>query len=281
MKSGGGLAIVRVGIILFVALIPCYALHSPVIAAEFPSLFRGVVVADSPLGVRVVTVDVASQAALADLRPEDLIIRIHGREIRSIDEFAALSGELKGRVVATNLVVFRQGMPRELSVHLYSYPVLRTWGLEFVPDHDVRFAQPDIGLAYWRRLGRGFEEAQRPAEALRAYLNALHNVPNDTATAMHVATLFSQISQQHLREQRLMEGIAALRQAVQIMEHLLAQPLTDEQLLTIQHQLQETLTSLRDLRRTSSTTGDMWRLLQPFTRRSADFSPQNTWSRKI
>jgi len=76
-------------------------------------------------------------------------------------------------------------------------------------------------------------------------------------------------------------NIAALRQAVQIMEHLLAQPLTDEQLLTIQHQLQETLTSLRDLRRTSSTTGDMWRLLQPFTRRSADFSPQNTWSRKI
>jgi hypothetical protein len=199
------------------------------------------------------TVEAPSQAALADLRPEDLIIRIHGREIRSIDAFAALSGELKGRAVSTQLVVFRQGMPRELTVHLYSYPVLRAWGIEFVPDHDVRFAEPDIGLAYWRRLGRGFEEARKPAEALRAYLNALHNAPHEPETAMRVSTLFSQVSQEHLREQRLMEGIVALRQAVQIMEHLLEQPLADAQLHAIQQQLQDTLTSLRHLRQTSST----------------------------
>jgi len=248
-RRSGQWIIGRVGLICFAALL-FPSPTAPLVAAQLPSLFRGVVVADSLLGVRVVTVDASSQAALADLRPEDLIIRIHGREVHSIDEFAALSGELKGRAVATRLVVFRQGLPRELSLHLYSYPVLREWGLEFVPDHDIRFAQPDSGLAYWRRLGRGFEEARRPEEALSAYLNALHNVPNDTETATQISTLFSSISQRHLKEGRLMEGIVALRQAVRVMEHLLEQPLADAQLRLIQRQLEDTLTALRDLRRT-------------------------------
>ena len=229
-------------------LLPTACLLPTAFAGELPSLFRGIVVADSPLGVRVVTVEAASQAALADLRPDDLIVRIHGQDVRSIDEFATLSHQLKGQTAAVTLVVFRQGMPRELLVHLYSYPVLRDWGIQFVPEHDIRFAQPDVGFAYWQRLGRGFEDAKKPDDALSAYLNALHNAPTDTATAIKVSTLFSRASQRHLKEGRLPEGIAALRHAVQMMEHLLEQPLADEQLQSIKQQLQETVTALRRLR---------------------------------
>ena len=88
------------------------------LAAQLPSLFRGVVVADSPLGVRVVSVEEGSQASLADLRPEDIIVRVEAREVHSIDEFAALSATLKGHAASATVLVFRNGAPRELTLRL-------------------------------------------------------------------------------------------------------------------------------------------------------------------
>ena len=246
----------RTKTILFVRLI-AYVLLSlssfateplqPVLASTLPSLFRGVVVANSPLGVRVVSVEGVSQAFLADLRPEDIIVRVQNAEIRSIDEFAALSNALKGRVVTVRILVFRNGAPHELALHLYSYPILREWGIEFVPEHDLRFAESQIGLDYWLRLGRGFEEAGKPAEALNAYLNGLHNVPTDVSTAIKVAALFSREGHERLHEDRLPEGIALLRQALLIMQKLFDYQLTEDQLRTVRDQLQGTLQALRDL----------------------------------
>jgi hypothetical protein len=231
----------------------CWSLvtgHSPLLAAsEQPSLFRGVVVADSPVGVRVVSVEESSQAYLADLRPDDVIVQVQGRELRSIDEFATLSQAFKGRATVATVLVFRNGFPRELTLHLYSFPVLRAWGIQFVPDHDVRFADARIGLDYWRRLGRGFEEAGKPQEALDAYLNGLHNVPTDVATALKVTELFSRESHAHLSGGRLAEGIASLQRALTMMEQLFDEPLTEEQLRTIKRQLDDTLRSLRQLPR--------------------------------
>jgi hypothetical protein len=214
-------------------------------AEQWPSLFRGVVVANSHVGVRVVSVEETSQAFQADLRPEDVIVSVDGQEVRSIDEFAALSTSLKGRAVLTTLLIFRRGTPREIRVHLYSYPVLRTWGLEFIPEHDVRFAEPHIGLEYWTRLGRGFEEARKPSDSLNAYLNGLHNVADDAATALRVAELFASQGQEHLRARRLAEGLASLRQAVLVFERLFDYPMTDEELQRIKHQLEDTLEAIR------------------------------------
>ncbi|MBI3009570.1 MAG: PDZ domain-containing protein, partial [Candidatus Omnitrophica bacterium] len=50
-------------------------------AQKLPSLFRGVVVTDSALGVRVVNVEEGSAAYEADLRADDLILQIHGTDI--------------------------------------------------------------------------------------------------------------------------------------------------------------------------------------------------------
>ena len=217
-------------------------------ATRPPSLFRGVVVADSPLGVRVVSVEDTSQAYLADLRPDDVIVRVHGTDIHSIDEFGMLSLALKGRAVSTKLVVFRHGLPHEMTIHLYSYPILNEWGLSFLPEHDIRFAEGQTGVEYWRRLGRGFEEAGKPEEALDAYLNALHNVPTHFESAVQACALLLQISRQRLGRGELAGGVARLRQASQMLEHLFDFPLTDEQLAAVRGQLQETLRALRDVR---------------------------------
>ncbi len=223
------------------------ALCAPSEAAQVPSLFRGVVVADSPLGVRVVSVEERSQAALADLRPEDIIVRIDEQEIHSIDEFAALSGRLRGTATSVAVVIFRNGAPRELRLHAYSYPVLQAWGITFVPEHDIRFAEPSTGLAYWIRLGLGFENAGKPSEALNAYLNGLHNVPDDLPAALRASGLFSRVSDQRLAEGKTSEGIAALRQSVTMTQKLFDYPLTDEQLNAIRLQLRSTLDSLKRL----------------------------------
>ena len=230
-------------------------LWSPVsvVAAQLPSLFRGVAVADSPLGVRIVSVEETSQAYMADLRPEDIIVRIQGAEVRSIDEFAVVSNMLKGRAVSTTLLIFRGGSPREVVLHLYSYPVLKRWGVAFVPDHDLRFAQTQTGLEYWVRLGRGFEEAGKPAEALDAYLNALHNVPDDLAAAFKASELLSQVSRQRLADGSLEAGIAALRDALLMLERLFNEPLTDAQLQTVRAELRDTLEALRAVRGQQST----------------------------
>ena len=222
-----------------------WLLSAPVWAAQFPSVFRGVVVADSPLGVRVVSVEDASQAALADLRPDDIIVQINASEVHSIDEFATLSAALRGRAVEATVLVFRNGTPHELTLHLYSYPILSAWGIQFVPEHDVRFAQPQIGLEYWARLGKGFEEAGKPAEALNAYLNALHNVPRDVPTALKVSALFFALSRQGLSEGALAKGIAQMAQSLTLLEKLFDSPLTDEQLQAVRRDLQETLRALR------------------------------------
>jgi len=227
------------------SLVACCLLLPSVFAANWPSLFRGVIVADSSVGVRVVSVEETSQAFQADLRPEDVIVSVDGRQVDSIDEFATVSTALKGRAVLATVLVFRRGAPREIRVHLYSYPVLWQWGLEFIPEHDVRFAEPRIGLEYWTRMGRGFEEARNPAEALNAYLNGLHNVPDDSAAALRVAELFASQGQEHLRARRLAEGLASLRQAVVVFEKLFDDPMTDEELQRIKRQLEHTLDAIR------------------------------------
>ncbi len=233
--------------VVVVSLLACGVAPVLALAAQLPSLFRGVVVADSPLGVRVVSVEEASQAYLADLRPEDLIVRIQETEIHSIDEFATLSSALKGRAVSTAVVVFRNGIPHELVLHLYSYPILREWGIAFVPDHDVRFAEASVGLAYWSRLGRGYEDAHNVVEALNAYLNGLHNVPTDVTTTLKVSELFLQRSQQHLATGALPDGISSLRQAVAMLERLFDYSLTDDQLQIVKDHLQDTRRILHDV----------------------------------
>ncbi len=235
----------------WVGLVVCFLVtsHYPlatVFAGQLPSLFRGVVVTNSSLGVRVVSVDEESQAARADLRPDDIILRIHDQEVHSIDEFATLSTALRGWAEQITLMIFRDGTPHELKLHLYSYPILRAWGVEFVPDDNFRFAQPPLGLEYWSRLGRGFETAGRPNEALNAYFNALHNVPDDVSMATKVAALSSQIGQQRIHDGALSDGITHLRQALAIMQKLFDYPLTDAQLQTIRDQLRATVKALHE-----------------------------------
>ena len=224
---------------------PRFTVH----AAEqrLPSVFRGIVVTDSPLGVRVVSVEEASQAYLADLRPEDYVVRVDGREIHSIEEFAGLSNAFKGRRRVTTLLIFRSGQPRELRLHLFSYPILNRWGIEFIPDYDLRFAEARTGFDYWTRLGRGFEEARKPEEALNAYLNGLHNVPDDVPTAVKASRLFLQASERRFNERALREGVGSLSQGVTLMERVFShnESLTDAQLRAIRDQLHRTLEAMK------------------------------------
>ncbi|OGX40179.1 MAG: hypothetical protein A3C53_07540 [Omnitrophica WOR_2 bacterium RIFCSPHIGHO2_02_FULL_68_15] len=227
-----------------------FTLHPAPFAAgaQLPSLFRGVVVADSAAGVRVISVEESSQAHLADLRPEDVIVRVQETELRTIEDFAALSSALKGRAASATVLVFRNGAPRELTLHLYSYPVLRAWGLAFVPQYDVRFAEPPTGLAHWVRLGDGFTRADKPAEAIDAYLNGLHNVPNDAPTALKVSELLVRMSRERLSSGDLAEGTAQLNRALKVMNGLFTHPLSTEGLESVKRQLTESLAALRDAR---------------------------------
>jgi len=236
---------------------------SAVTAAQLPSLFRGIVVADAEPGVRVVSVEESSQAYEADLRPDDIVLRVQETEIRSIDEFALLSNTLKGRAAPTKLLVFRNGLPRELVLHLYSYPILQAWAIEVVPDHDLRFAQPHTGRDYWMRMGRGFEGAGKDPEALNAYLNALHQMATDRDAAGKAAELFLRVGERRLRDGALHEGLSSLRQALVILEKLFDEPLSDDRLRAVKEQLDRAVAALRDAkphllksRQTSSTIKD-------------------------
>ncbi|PIQ83848.1 MAG: hypothetical protein COV75_05150 [Candidatus Omnitrophica bacterium CG11_big_fil_rev_8_21_14_0_20_63_9] len=204
------------------------------------------VVADSPLGVRIVSVDNGSQAQLAGLRPEDIIVRIHDEEVHSIDEFAQRSQALKGHVISAAVVVFRNGSPKEVTVHLYSYPILRAWAVTVLPDHDVRFAEAKTGLEYWTRLGRGFASADKFEEALQAYFNALHNMPTETPVAVKACALLLTVSRQRLSAGNGIGGIEALGQATTMMERLFDLPLTDEELRELKDRLAEALKALRE-----------------------------------
>lgn len=222
--------------LLLVILLAC-VLPARARAEEWPSLFRGVAVADSAAGVRVVSVEPTAMAFHAQLRPEDVILQIDGHALRTIDEFAVLSKALRGRAVKTRLVILRNGQPRELVLHLYSYALLREWGLTFIPDHELRFVDPSAGRAYWANLGRGFREAGQSDQALHAYLNALHHAPSDLGLAMTVSHLLGALAGRHLEAARYAEALGALNQQVTILNKLFEHPLSTEQLQAVKQQL--------------------------------------------
>jgi membrane-associated protease RseP (regulator of RpoE activity) len=236
---------------IFVYAVSIFSLvtgHSSLVtvwAEQLPSLFRGVMVADSPVGVRVVSVEENSQAALADLRPEDLIIQINGTPLKTIDDFAVVSQALKRSATKVGVVILRNGQPRELLVHLYSYPVLRRWDLTFVPDHDIRFAEAKAGVAYWMRLARGFETAGRLDQALNATLNALHNDPGNVDVALKASELLGRIAHAKLTARQLGEALIAIREGTILLGKLFEQPLDAAKLQAIKSQLEETLRTLR------------------------------------
>ncbi len=237
---------IKFGVVFFVLLFA--TLHSSlttVSAEQLPSLFRGVIVAGSALGVRVVSIEEDSQAALADLRPEDIIIRINDTPLRTIDEFAVVSQALKRSATKAGVFVLRNGEPRELLVHLYSYPVLRRWDLTFVPDHDIRFAEAKTGVAYWMRLARGFETAGRLDQALNATLNALHNDPGDLDVALRASELLSRIARAKLAAHQLGEALIAIREGTILLGKLFEQPLDAAKLQAIKSQLEATLHALQ------------------------------------
>lgn len=217
----------------------------PVFAGTLPSLFRGIIVADSPLGVRVVSVEAQSQASLSDLRPEDVIVRIDGQAVRTIDDFAVLSQHLKGRSTKAAVLILRNGEPQELLVHLYSVPILRQWGLSFVPEHDIRFIDPSAAAAYWTRLSRGFRDAKDLERALNAVLNALHDDAANLELALQASDLLWAIARQRLTARHLPQALVAIQHGTTLLEHLFRQPLTDAQLQTVRTQLQDTLEALR------------------------------------
>lgn len=216
-------------------------------AGALPSLFRGVVVADleSAQGVRVISVEEASQAFLADLRPEDLIVQVNDTRVRSIDEFAVVSHELRGRAITAWLTILRNGEPRQMALHLYSYPILARWRLTFVPDYDLRFAQPSAGAAYWERMGRGFEIAEHPEEALQAYLNALHQEPENPRMAVNVFRLVCDVAVKRSREGRARASLAALQESTVLLQQLFLQPLDEADLVQIKAKLQATQALIR------------------------------------
>jgi tetratricopeptide (TPR) repeat protein len=214
-------------------------------AEEWPSLFRGVAVADSSAGVRVVSVEPTAMAFQADLRPEDVILQIDDHALRTIDEFAVLSKALRGRAAKTRLVILRNGQPRELILHLYSYTLLREWGLTFIPDQELRFVDPSAGRSYWANLGRGFREAGQSDQALHAYLNALHHAPSDLSLAMTVSHLLGTLAGRHLEAARYAEALGALNQQVTILNALFEHPLSTQQLQAVKQQLELTVEGLK------------------------------------
>ena len=217
-------------------------------ATQLPSLFRGVVVAADRFGVRVVSVEEASQAYQADLRPEDIIVQIDDVSVASIDAFATISQALKGQTRNATVLVLRNGHPLTLTVHLYSYPILRQWGLSFVPDHDIRFAQADAGVDYWLRMARGYQSAGDSAQQLNALLNALHTDASRVDVAGAAAELLLTIAQTQLTEHRFTEGLTALQHATRLLEHLFDHPLSSEQLQEIKDQLASVLRTLQAIR---------------------------------
>ncbi|MBI3088577.1 MAG: PDZ domain-containing protein, partial [Candidatus Omnitrophica bacterium] len=205
----------------------------------------GVVVADQPPGVRVISVERESQAHLSDLRPEDIVIQVDDTPIQTIDEFAVLSHALKGRAVQAAVIILRNGEPKTLTLHLYSFPILQQWGLSFVPEHDIRFAEPRAGVAYWTRLGRGFDVAGNLESSLNAYLNALHHDPIQPDTAITVSELLWRISRRLITAGNIREAIGALNQGTTLLGRLFDYPLTEAQLQSVKRQLEETVRVLR------------------------------------
>ena len=214
-------------------------------AAQLPSLFRGVVVVDHPPGVRVVSVEERSQAFLLDLRPEDVVVQINGEAVKTIDDFAVLSQHLKGRSTKAAVLILRNGEPQELLVHLYSVPVLRQWGLSFVPEHDLRFVDPTAAVKYWTRLARGLRDAKDLERALNAVLNALHHDPDNLELAIQASDLLWAIARQRLAAQRFPQAFTSIQHATTLLQDLFHHPLTEAQLEQVRAQLQETLAALR------------------------------------
>ena len=123
---------------------------------------------------------------------------------------------------------------------------LHQWDLAFIPDHELRFAEPTAGRHYWLNLGRGFETADDLDGALQASLNALHNEPDNVEVAMNTADLFWRIAERHLQSRRLPDAMRALGSGTALLHRLFEHPLKPEQLNQIKSRLEESLHLLKE-----------------------------------
>ncbi len=209
-----------------------------------PSLFRTVVVADAKPGARVVVVDEESAAYAGGVRPGDVITRLNGAAVGSIDEFALQSQHVLGKVSEATLVVERGGRPIALLISLFSQRLLEAWGERFVPNLELRFRDPKAGYAYWSTEGRRVAQSQRVSLAIEAFETALHYQPAHVETALLLAGQWNMLAQSRFADRRNDQGIAALQHAVNMYQRLLAKGVTAEQLAEIKGQLQRLVSTL-------------------------------------
>lgn len=209
-----------------------------------PSLFRGVVVADAKPGALVVSVDEEAIAYAGGLRPGDVILIINGTPIASIDDFAAQSRRISGKMTEATLKIERAGRSVELLVSLFSQRLLEAWGERFVPNLELRFRDPKAGYAYWWSEAQRLTRERRASLAIEALETALHYQPEHADAVLLLAEQWSQLAQSRFAGRRNDQGVAALQHAVNLYQRLLAQGATTEQLAQVKAQLQQLVTTL-------------------------------------
>jgi len=165
----------------------CCLLSSATVAAEeLPSLFRGVTVGEGRPGVVVVFVREDAFALAAGVRAGDHLVAIDEQPINSLEDFADMSRALAGRRTDVSVELLRGGTRFTTDVSLASPTVRSAWGLAFLPDYSLRFADPNAARRYWSQRASHELVQGQDVEAMRSLLNVLHYAPDayDEALAL-------------------------------------------------------------------------------------------------
>ena len=205
----------------------------PAEAAEYGSVFRGVIVQTATPGPKVVSVDPTSAAYASGLRAGDQILRIEDMPVATLEDFATASQHLKGKAAESTVIVMRNSESVTLQLSLHSRPIEEAWGERFVPDARPIFSDPLEGAKYWAMQARKYRLATDEERYLNALWNLLHYEPDSVGTAMLIGAASTRRARRELRAGQRVEGMRALRTAVKIYHKAFARDLTDDELARV------------------------------------------------
>ncbi|GAX60690.1 magnetosome protein MamE [Candidatus Scalindua japonica] len=212
----------RLYILFFITIV---SLGTCISTVHAQSIFSGMIFSEKKEGLKIVEVQSGSPGFDAGLKSGDIILEIEGKKIRSLPDYVKISKEIKNKKVEVSLVIIRKDIEYDVSIKIYSLPVLQNWKEKVAKPIKLPRGLTKTPYIYW--VGKGYRILvehvnNKPVdtkianynEALEYLFYALHYRPESIDTALQVAIVYRRLGSLYMEKKMVKEGVENYRKSI-------------------------------------------------------------------
>ena len=113
------------------------------------SIFSGLILSEKKEGLKVIDAQRGSPGFDAGLKAGDVVLKIDGKKIKTLDDYIKISKEANGKRLEASLTVLREGILYEAVVKAYSNPVYGQWKEKVAKPIELPRGLTNSPYEYW------------------------------------------------------------------------------------------------------------------------------------